>query len=195
VVEEKRVDLLLNVARTPGISLTIVGDGPVRAELESLFSGTHTQFLGYLYGDDLAAAYASADAFFFTGLAETFGQVVQEAMASGLPCVVGNRGGVTDLVEHGRNGFICEPDPASFARAAERLRDDPVLALSMGAESVRRANRPWETVLGELEAHYARALRMNSRLRRFLGRRPTFVDKLLELRSGRFQRNPDAHAS
>ena len=85
LANEKRIDLLLETARTPGIALTIIGDGALRDELEATFAGTGTHFTGYLYGDDLADAYASADAFMFTGANETFGQVVQEAMASGLP--------------------------------------------------------------------------------------------------------------
>lgn len=115
LANEKRVDLLLDVARTPGVALTIIGDGALRPELETLFAGTDTYFTGYLFGDELATAYASADAFFFTGVSETFGQVVQEALASGLPAVISiNQGGITDLVEHGVNGFICTDDPADF---------------------------------------------------------------------------------
>ena len=73
------------MARTPGVALTIIGDGARRKELETLFAGTGTVFTGYLLNEDLAGAFASADLFVFTGPNETFGQVVQEAMASGLP--------------------------------------------------------------------------------------------------------------
>ena len=80
---KKRIDLLLEVARTPGVALTIIGDGALREELERTFADTDAFFTGYLYGDDLAQAYASADVFAFPGERETFGQVIQEAMASG----------------------------------------------------------------------------------------------------------------
>lgn len=164
---EKRVDLLLELARTPGIALTIVGDGAMREELEARFAGTGTYFTGYLFGDDLPQAYASADVFVFTGAAETFGQVVQEAMASGLPSIVINQGGVADLVIEGETGFICPPDPAAFAAAARRLRDDPELRAQMAARAREiAAQRPWEAIMAQLEQHYTEAVRLNERLQR-----------------------------
>src|SRR5262249_36639746 len=63
LAHEKRVDLLSEVARTPGVALTIIGDGALRDELEQHFAGTGTHFVGCLYGEDLAHAYASADVF------------------------------------------------------------------------------------------------------------------------------------
>ena len=117
LANEKRVDLLLEVARTPGVALTIIGDGAKRATLEGLFAGTGTPFTGYLFGDDLARALASADVFLFTGPNETFGQVVLEALASGLPSIVIDRGGVTDLVQDGVTGYTCGADAGAFAAA------------------------------------------------------------------------------
>ena len=117
LANEKRIDLLLETARTPGIALTIIGDGALREDLETQFAGTDTHFTGYLYGDDLAEAYASADAFMFAGANETFGQVVQEAMASGLPAIIIDQGGITDQVKPGVNGFICPADGQAFARS------------------------------------------------------------------------------
>jgi glycosyltransferase involved in cell wall biosynthesis len=167
LANEKRVDLLLEVARTPGIALTIVGDGGKRQELEALFAGTDAYFMGYLFGDELAEAFASADLFAFTGTAETFGQVVQEAMASGLPCLVVDQGGVVDLVRDGFNGFVLPTDAGAFAAAAARLRDDPDLRRQMGYNSRHLAEQnPWEVVLSQLEGFYSEALRMNARLNR-----------------------------
>ena len=167
LANEKRVDLLLEVAHTPGIALTIIGDGALRDELQSLFAGTDTYFTGYLYGNDLAHAYASADVFMFTGGAETFGQVVQEAMASGLPAVVINQGGITDLVKEGETGYLCVDDPHAFAAVARRLRDNPSLRrwLSQNARRYAR-NHPWSTVMAELEDHYSEAIRLNERFKR-----------------------------
>ena len=165
LANEKRIDLLLQTARTPGIALTIIGDGALREELESKFAGTGTHFTGYLYGDDLAEAYASADAFMFTGASETFGQVVQEAMASGLPAIIINQGGIVDLVEDGVNGFVCTPDPHAFAAAARRLRDQPELRQKLAANARRFAEQhPWEVIMAQLETHYTEALRLNKRL-------------------------------
>lgn len=162
---EKRVDLLLEAARTPGIALTIIGDGAMRDELETMFAGTGTHFTGYLYGDDLADAYATADAFMFTGANETFGQVVQEAMASGLPAITIDQGGITDQVTHGVNGFLCPENPAAFADAARRLRDNPQLRRQMSANARRFAEQhPWEALMGQLEGYYNEAVRLNERL-------------------------------
>lgn len=167
LANEKRVDLLLDVARTPGVALTIIGDGARREELEHTFAGTGTHFTGYLFGDDLAGAYASADVFMFTGVCETFGQVVQEALASGLPAVVINEGGVVDLVEDGKTGYICAGEPQAFAAAARRLRDNPDWRRRMGEQARLYAEqRPWSAVMAQLENHYREALQLSGRAAR-----------------------------
>ncbi|NWG17098.1 MAG: glycosyltransferase family 1 protein [Chloroflexi bacterium] len=164
---EKRIDLLLEAARLPGVALTIIGDGAMRDELEVMFAGTDTHFMGYLFGDDLSRAFASADVFMFTGPAETFGQVVQEAMASGLPSVVINQGGVADLVVDGQTGYLCSDDPASFAEAARRLRDDPALRRQLSENARSAAERqPWGAIMAQLEAHYKEAIQINERAKR-----------------------------
>lgn len=167
---EKRVDLLLDVARLPGVALTIIGDGSEREQLESLFAGTNAHFMGYLFGPDLPAAFASADVFLFTGPNETFGQVVQESMASGLPSVVIDQGGVRDLVDDGISGFVCEGTPAAFAERVRWLRDHPQARQQM-AHTARQmaAGRPWERVLSQLEDHYAEAVALNQRFQRIFG--------------------------
>jgi len=161
---EKRVDLLIEVAKLPNVALTIVGDGAQREELEHLFADTNTNFVGYAYGEMLAEIYASADVFVFGGPNETFGQVVQEAMASGLPCVIVNRGGIVDLVEDGVNGILCEPTPEAFAAAVSRLQQDRELMVRMGAASRRMAEqRPWAAIMAELEGYYKEAIQLNNR--------------------------------
>jgi glycosyltransferase involved in cell wall biosynthesis len=86
--------------------LVIVGNGPAFAEVQSQLQGFPVTFTGYLTGEDLAAAYASADLFAFPSYTETFGQAVLEAMASGLPVVGLSAQGVCDLVRHGRSGLL-----------------------------------------------------------------------------------------
>jgi glycosyltransferase involved in cell wall biosynthesis len=71
---EKEIDRIKPVLQAiPGARLALVGDGPYRAELEAHFADTHTNFVGYLAGEDLASAYASADAFVFPSRTETLG--------------------------------------------------------------------------------------------------------------------------
>lgn len=167
LANEKRVDLLLEIARTPGVALTIIGDGALRSDLEMMFAGTGTHFMGYLYGSDLSKAFASADVFTFPGAAETFGQVVQEALASGLPAIVLNAGGVTDLVTPGETGFQCEDDPFAFATAIRRLRDDRDLLRRMSQNARYFAEqRPWSKVMAQLENYYRDAILMNERFTR-----------------------------
>jgi glycosyltransferase involved in cell wall biosynthesis len=177
---EKRVDLLLEVARTPGVALTIIGDGAQREELQGMFAGTNTHFTGYLFGDALASAYASADAFFFTGAAETFGQVVQEALASGLPATIINQGGITDLVQHGVNGFVCGADAQEFATAARLLRDDPERRERM-SQAARRSvvGNTWEAIMAQLEDHYRDAVNLNARMNRLYPPQPSLFASLL----------------
>lgn len=164
LANEKRVDLLLEVARTPGVALTIIGDGALREELEWKFDGTGTHFTGYLYGEDLAHAYASSDVFMFTGANETFGQVVQEAHASGLPAVIIDQGGITDLVDDGFTGYLCPPDAEAFARAVIRLRDDPALLHRMSKNARAAVERnSWDAVMAQLEGYYQEAVDLNDR--------------------------------
>lgn len=159
---EKRVDLLRDVAKIPGVALTIVGDGAARHELEAMFRGTDTVFTGYLFGDDLAHAYASSDVFLFPGPSETFGQVVQEAMASGLPVVVTNQGSVGDLVKEGVNGFVRPGDARAFASAVRLLRENPALRTLMANNARQMAEEyPWEAIMSQLEGYYSEAIRLN----------------------------------
>jgi glycosyltransferase involved in cell wall biosynthesis len=86
--------------------LVMVGNGPAFTEIESELQGVPATFTGYLSGEDLAVAYASADIFAFPSYTETFGQVVLEAMASSLPVVGLESEGVRDLVQHERSGLL-----------------------------------------------------------------------------------------
>ncbi|MBN1201076.1 MAG: glycosyltransferase family 1 protein [Anaerolineae bacterium] len=91
--------------RAPGTRLAVVGDGPARQDLNEHFAGTPTKFMGYLRGEELSSAFASADVFVFPSAMETFGLVLIEAMASGLPVVTSRVGGVEDMVTPGVNGY------------------------------------------------------------------------------------------
>lgn len=171
LANEKGIELLRQVADIPGIALTIIGDGHHREQLENLYEGTGTFFTGYLYGDELSQALASSDAFFFAGAQETFGQVVQEAMASGLATVVTNRGSVKDLVLQGETGFVVEHDARAFADAARQLVDDRHLLAEMGRNARARAQEyPWSAIMSQLEDHYREAIVMNNRFKHLFGK-------------------------
>lgn len=170
LANEKQVDYLHELARQDGISLTIIGDGYLRPDLEALFADTNAVFMGYMVGEELATAYASADVFVFAGANETFGQVAQEALASGLPAIVTERGGIAEVVQHGITGFVVAHHPHAFAEAACRLRDDRALLAQLGENARAFAlTRPWSAIMGQLEQHYGEAVRVNSRFKKLFG--------------------------
>lgn len=103
----------------PRTRLALVGSGPYKTELEKMFAGTNTVFTGYMSGQDLAEAYASADAFIFPSTTETLGLVALESLASGVPVVGARAGGIPYAVSDERTGFLFEP--GNSAEAAHKL--------------------------------------------------------------------------
>lgn len=166
---EKRVSWLRPLLDTlPDVRLALVGDGPARAALERLFADTPTTFTGYLRGEALAAAYASADIFVFPAMNETLGNVVLEAMASGLPVVAPRSGGLLDHLTHGHNGLLFEPhEPDDLAASVGQLVRYPEHARRLGAAGrVRAEARRWDVVLDGLIEEYLAVLQRHARSQR-----------------------------
>jgi glycosyltransferase involved in cell wall biosynthesis len=166
LAKEKRIHLLYEViTNLPEACLVIVGDGPARSELETLFANTNTIFTGYLNGEDLAHAYASADVFVFPGANETFGNVVLEAMASGLPVIAPKSGGVVDFVRDGETGYLFAPDDmVSLLYTTRLLVQYPTITRRMGKAGWAFAQqRNWSTVMDELVEHYQVLLKDHQR--------------------------------
>lgn len=158
---EKDIESLRPVLEAmPESRLAIVGDGPHRAALERHFSGQRVHFAGYLRGEELAAAYASADAFVFPSRTETLGLVVLEAMACGCPVVAARAGGVPDLVRDGHNGMLFEPgQPAAAAMTLRRLLGAPALREALRVNGRRQAELwGWAAAASDLRSHYEAAL-------------------------------------
>jgi glycosyltransferase involved in cell wall biosynthesis len=155
---EKRLgDLRAVLEAIPGTRLALVGDGPQRAELEACFAGLPVHFAGYLQGDDLAAAYASADAFVFPSSLESFGLVLLEAMASGLPVIAAQVGGVGDTVRAGVNGYSFPVgDLAGLVEGVRAALRDPAHQRALGAAARAYAEtQSWTVILDELIGLYA----------------------------------------
>ncbi|MBD3368721.1 MAG: glycosyltransferase [Candidatus Eisenbacteria bacterium] len=165
---EKRIDLIRPVLdAVPGSRLAIVGDGPIRDELERLFEGTPTRFLGYLKGEDLATAYASSDIFVFPSENETFGNVVMEAMASGVPVIAARRGGPVEHVVDGRNGFLHTPGSVGELSGLVRLVATNTKLASDLARGAREyaSTRTWEAVMDGLLEKYETLIETTRRRR------------------------------
>lgn len=156
---EKQVELMAGVCSLPGVRVVIVGDGPCRTRLERALPGAI--FLGRRTGHDLARVYASLDIFVHTGQFETFGQTIQEAMASRLPVVAPAAGGPLDLVDHGRTGFLIPAgDGSALCGAVDRLARSGGLRSAFGhAGRTAVAARTWDSIGDVLITHYRQALR------------------------------------
>lgn len=133
--------------------LDIVGDGPDRQVLRELANqlgvAKEVRFLGSLSRAMVAERYRQADLFTLPSTAESFGNVFAEALASGLPIVASQVGGIPDLVEHGINGLLVPPaDPHSLARAISYLGDDHQLRSAMSSRNRAKAeaNLEWAQV-------------------------------------------------
>ena len=160
---EKGVDLLAAsfVAareRDPRLHLLLAGGGPEEGRLRERLGDAAT-FLGWLEGEALAVAYASADLMLFCSQTDTFGQVLLEAQASGLPIVAVDAGGPSELIESGRSGVLCPPEPAAIGEAVAHLAGLPALRerLAQGGLAAVR-DRTWDAALGRLAAGWHRAL-------------------------------------
>jgi phosphatidylinositol alpha 1,6-mannosyltransferase len=149
---EKHVERLAVLAHRDDLQLVIVGEGVDERKLESALPSA--VFTGALYGEELAAAYASMDVFVHPGEHETFCQAVQEAMASGLPVIAPNAGGPRDLVAPYRTGLLLAVDEFE-AKLAESV-DHLIAERHRYSVAARRSvlGRTWPAICDELIGHY-----------------------------------------
>jgi glycosyltransferase involved in cell wall biosynthesis len=158
---EKGLDILASMLdHLPGVRLALVGDGPHRASLEQQLAGRPAHFTGYLAGEELATAVASADALVFPSQTDTLGLVLIEAMAAGTPAVAARCGGAPDVVRHGFNGLLFAPGDAQAAAAAVRqVLHDPIRRELFRVAGRREAERwTWAAATADLRRFYARAI-------------------------------------
>jgi glycosyltransferase involved in cell wall biosynthesis len=138
VSREKNLELLAEAFMTICVErvaaqLVIIGDGPFKKELQDILQGYPVIFTGFLEGDNLATAYASADIFTFPSTTDTFGNVVLEAQASGLPVIVSDGGGPKELMVNGSTGLVTKADSLEELIGAMRLLLlDPEKTAEMG---------------------------------------------------------------
>jgi glycosyltransferase involved in cell wall biosynthesis/predicted metal-dependent phosphoesterase TrpH len=164
ITREKGAELLADAfllarAREPRLHLVLAGGGPEQERLRERVGDEHATFLGWLSGVELARAYASADLFLFPSATDTFGQVILEAQASGLPVVAVAEGGPLSLIEDRVTGLLCAADAPVLADAVLELASSPLLRERLsraGLAAVRE--RTWERALERLGEGYRRVL-------------------------------------
>jgi glycosyltransferase involved in cell wall biosynthesis len=154
---EKNIALVVAAYRAmrelrPDLRLVLVGDGPSRASLERLHPEIH--FAGMRTGEDLARHYASGDLFLFASVTETFGNVITEAMASGLAVVAYDYAAAKEHIRYGRNGFVAVPgEDTSFIDTARRVVRDPDLLDRVRRDARRTAlGLSWGAIVDRFEA-------------------------------------------
>ena len=163
ITHEKGAELLADafeLAREsePGLHLVLAGGGPEETDLRERL-GESASFLGWLEGAELARVYASCDIFLFPSATDTFGQVILEAQASGLPVVAVAAGGPLSLIEDRTSGLLREPEPRALAGAVLECSRSPVLREHLSRGGLRSARaRTWERTLELLAGGYRRAL-------------------------------------
>ena len=166
LAKEKNVGLVVSAfhaikARVPTAKLVFVGDGPLRKPLEDACPDAH--FAGIRKGEELAAHYASADLFLFPSLTETFGNVVPEALASGLAVLSYSCAAAQELITDGINGVLVEAgDELAFVNASVELAANPTrMARMRAASALSVAHLGWDAIFdsfvdtlnGVLERH------------------------------------------
>jgi glycosyltransferase involved in cell wall biosynthesis/predicted metal-dependent phosphoesterase TrpH len=163
ITREKGSELLADAFleahhRDPRLHLVLAGGGPEQEHLRERL-GEHATFLGWLHGPELAQAYASADVFVFPSATDTFGQVILEAHASGLPVVAVARGGPLSLVQDGVSGLLCQPDAHALGERVVQLAASPLLRRRLaGAGLAAVRERTWDSALERLAGGYRRVL-------------------------------------
>jgi len=168
--KEKRLKELRDILeRMPNARLCIVGHGPYEQELHKYFEGSRTVFTGLLYGDKLSQAFATADAFCMPSDSETLGFVCLESMASEVPVVGCNAGGIPHTIRPVENtgSFLVETgDIDGYVEKLARLQNDPELRYTMGkCARTEMLKWSWEDSMAELRDRTYEIARQNKHQR------------------------------
>ncbi|MEM6642376.1 MAG: glycosyltransferase family 1 protein [Bacteroidota bacterium] len=158
LVHYKETDMLIrlsHIMREDSV-LIITGDGPEKQKMEREADSQKTIFTGKLIGQQLSEVYASADIFVFPSLTDTFGNVVLEAMASGIPVIAANEGGPKNIVKDGETGYLLEPKREDlFKEKIDLLIDDPAHYAELKSNALNYARElSWDNIISELNEKY-----------------------------------------
>lgn len=160
---EKNLESLRAVLHAfPSVRLALVGDGPHRKSLEEHFKGLPVHFTGFLYREELAAAYASSDIFVMPSRTETLGLVVLEAMCSSLPVVAARAGGIPEMIENGVSGYLVETEAEAIDRIGELLRSKQKRDAIGERAREQASEQSWRDATLLLLEHYRHAIEMQA---------------------------------
>lgn len=168
---EKDIDILPEVIRklslkfSDDVHFLFAGDGPYSSVIREL-SLPNTTFLGFVEGHELSKLYASSDIFIFPSSTETFGNVVLEAMASGLPVIGCSEGGVSDNLFDGYNGIVCrQRNTNDFYEACIKLAEDRIYARKLSQNALEHTSDiSWDSIFEKLINSYAQIVKEASGL-------------------------------
>ncbi|WP_051390409.1 MULTISPECIES: glycosyltransferase family 1 protein [Sediminibacillus] len=160
---EKEIHKLKPLLETrEDVCLAIVGDGPAREELEQVFKGTNTLFTGFMHGQELSEAFASADAFVFPSITETLGLVILESMASGLPVIAAESGPTMEQIDHGRTGLLFENENTdSMIQTLNHLEKPEELKQMKRNARLEAEKFSWEKPSQQLMQFYEQTLQLH----------------------------------
>jgi glycosyltransferase involved in cell wall biosynthesis len=163
ISREKNVPQLRPLADLPGVRLALVGGGPEAEQIKAGFANTSTVFTGYLRGDELVSAYASADVLVFPSTSETFGMAPLEAMGCGLPVIASMTGGLVDTLRDGINALVYDhQQPQQIVERVLALRENPALLAHIRAGALEYArSRTWQSTMDQLIGYYELAIRVH----------------------------------
>jgi len=158
LVHYKETDMLIRLSHIlrPNTLLIITGEGPEGEKMEKESDPEKTIFMGKLVDKQLSEVYASADMFVFPSLTDTFGNVVLEAMASGLPVLAANEGGPKNIVQDGKTGYLLEPkNEKAFNEKINLLTDNKSHYTQMRENALAYAqNVSWDNIIKQLYTFY-----------------------------------------
>ena len=148
----KEIETALNKANIEDYEFLVVGEGGERKWLENNLH--HAELTGEIFGEELAQTYANMDLFVFPSQTDAFGNVVLEAMSSGVPSVVMKKGGPKFLIRHGENGFVADGEK-DFIETVVRLAEDRHQISALGAAARRSAEEhSWQRIFEKMFDYY-----------------------------------------
>ncbi|WP_420317657.1 glycosyltransferase family 4 protein [Ekhidna sp.] len=163
LVNYKETDTLIKLSHVlpNNLDLFVIGEGPEKKKMIEESNPANTRFLGWLQGEELAEAIASCDLFVFPSISETFGNVVLEAMASGLPVIAAEGGGPKSIVQVGKTGYLVKPKSIdAMLEKIEFLTSNEELLFKMSKQARQYAeSQSWSKMVSDLIEIYRNAIR------------------------------------